>query len=131
MNHEGSKRFYPSGSHIYTTSQRVSHLQASHSRSTPLLIKFFSIPSRSYSCTYTSRIEHASIVEKGRDSDREKGEGQGQPKVRASPEKVEKEAKKAKGTSHLEKFEARALDGHHKDYILLLFVGLARKRTLC
>ena len=42
------------------------------------------------------------MVEKGRDSDRERD--QGQP-------------------------EARALDGHHKDYILLLFIGLARKST--
>ena len=29
-----------------------------------------------------------------------------------------------------EKFEARALDGHHRDYILSLFVGLDRKSTL-
>ena len=38
--------------------------------------------------------------------------------------------KKTKGTSHPEKFEARAPDGHHRDYIFLLFVGLARKSTL-
>ena len=61
------------------------------------------------------------MVEKGRDSDRERD--QGQPKVRASPEKVYKEMKKTRITSHLEKFEARALDGHTRDYILLLFVG--------
>ena len=39
--------------------------------------------------------------------------------------KVEKEVKKTRGTSYSEKFEARAPDGHHKDCILLLFVGLA------
>ena len=32
MNHEGIKRFFPSGSHIYTTPQGVSHLQASCKR---------------------------------------------------------------------------------------------------
>ena len=68
------------------------------------------------------------MVGKGRDSDRERD--QGQPEVRASLEKVEKEVKKTRGISHPEKFEARALDGHHRDYILLLFVGLARKSTL-
>ena len=68
------------------------------------------------------------MVEKGRDKDRERD--QGQPKARASLEKVEKEVKKTRGVSHLEKFEARAPDGHHKDYIILLFVGLARKSTL-
>ena len=66
------------------------------------------------------------MVEKGRDSDRERD--QGQPKARASVEKVEKEVKET--TSHLEKFEARALDVHHMDYILFLFVGLACKSTL-
>ena len=35
-----------------------------------------------------------------------------------------------RGRSHLEKFEARSLDKHHRDYILLLFVGLAHKSTL-
>ena len=69
------------------------------------------------------------MVEKGRDSDRERD--QGQPEARASPEKVEKEVKKTRGTSHSEKFEAIAPNRHHKDYILLLFVGLARKSTLC
>ena len=53
------------------------------------------------------------MVEKDRDSDREIG--QGQPEVR--------------GTSHLEKFQARAPDGHHRDYILLLCDGLARNST--
>ena len=81
-----------------------------------------------YSCTYPLGIEHAGMVEKGRDKDRERD--QGQLEARASPEKIEKEAKKAKGTSHLEKFDAKALNGHHKDNILLLFVGLARKSTL-
>ena len=69
-------------------------------------------------CTYPSGIEHAGTVEKGRDSDRERG--QGQPGARASPEKVEKEVKKTRGTSHPEKFEARALDGHYKVYILFV-----------
>ena len=50
--------------------------------------------------------------------------------ARALLEKVEKEVKKTRGISHSEKFEVRALDGHHRDYILLLFVGLARKSTL-
>ena len=68
------------------------------------------------------------MVEKHRDSDRERD--QGQPEARASPEKVEKEVKKTRGTSRQEKFKARATDGHHKDYILLLFVGLAYKSTL-
>ena len=54
------------------------------------------------------------MVGKGRDSDRERD--QGQPKARASPEKVEKEVKET--TSHPKKFEARALDVHHMDYIL-------------
>ena len=68
------------------------------------------------------------MVGKGRDSDRERD--QGQPEARASPEKVEKKVKKVRGTSRPKKFEARALDGHHRDYILLLFVGLAHKSTL-
>ena len=82
-----------------------------------------------YSCTYPLGIEHASTVEKGRDGDRERG--QGQPKARALLGKVEKEVKKTKGTSHSKKFEAKAPNGHHRDYILLLFVGLARKSTFC
>ena len=94
-----------------------------------LLSEFFTIPNGSYSCTYPSGIEHVGTVEKGRDSDRERG--QGQPKARALPNKVEKKVKKTRGTSHMEKFEAKALDGHHRDYILLLFVGLAHKSTLC
>ena len=68
------------------------------------------------------------MVEKGKDSDRERG--QGQAKARALLKKVEKEAKKAKGASHLEKFETRVPDGHHRDRSLLLFVGLAHKSTL-
>ena len=68
------------------------------------------------------------MVEKGRDSDRERD--QGQPETRASPEKVTEEVKKTRGTSHLKKFEAKALDRYHRDYILLLFVGLACKSTL-
>ena len=81
-----------------------------------------------YSCTYPPGIEHASMTEKCRDSDRERD--QGQPKAKASFEKVEKEVRKTRGTSHPEKFDARALDGHYKDYILLLFVRLACKSTL-
>ena len=73
-------------------------------------------------------MEHADTVENGRKSDRERE--QGQPEVIASPKKVEKEAKKTRGTSYPKKFEARAPDGHHRDYILLFFVGLARKSTL-
>ena len=68
------------------------------------------------------------MIQNGRNNDRERD--QGQLEVGASPEKIEKEAKKAKGTSHPKKFKAKAPDGHHKDYILLLFVGLARKSTL-
>ena len=68
------------------------------------------------------------MAKKGRDSDREKG--QGQLEARASLKKVEKEVKKIRGTSYPEKFKAKAPDGHNKGYILLLFVGLARKSTL-
>ena len=92
----------------------------------------FTIPSGSknqdYSCTYPLGVEHANTIENGRDSDRERD--QGQPEARASPEKVEKEVKKTRWISHPEKFEARAPDGHHIDYIRLLFVGLARKSNL-
>ena len=45
-------------------------------------------------------------------------------------QKVDKEVKKKRGTSLLEKFKVRAPVGHHRDYILLLFVELARKSTL-
>ena len=97
------------------------------------LLSFSTIPSgfnnQIYSCTYPPRIEQAGMVEKGRDSDRERD--QGQPEARASPEKVEKEVKKARGKSHPKKFEAIAPNRHHRDYILLLFVRLARKSTLC
>ena len=120
---------------IPTTPRRVSHLQASFKRQKippyahPPPSEFSIILSGSYSCTYPLRIEHACAVEKGRDSDRERG--QGQPEARASPEKVEKEVKKTRGTSHPERFEARAPNGHHIYYILLLFVRLACKSTLC
>ena len=43
---------------------------------------------------------------------------------------VEKEVKKTRGTTHPENFEARAPDGYHRDYILLLCDGLARKSSL-
>ena len=102
------------------------------SPSIPIPQRVFTITSRSncqdYSCTYPCRIEHAGTVEKCRDKDSERD--QGQPEAIASPEKVEREVKKTRGTSHLEKFEARALDGHHRDYILFLFTGLAHKCTL-
>ena len=78
-------------------------------------------------CTYPLGIEHAGTIEKGRDNDKERG--QGQHEVRASPEKVKKEVKKTRGISHSKKFEAKASDGHHKDYILLLCDGLAHKST--
>ena len=67
------------------------------------------------------------MVEKDRDNDRKRD--QGQPEERASPKKVMKEVKKIRGISCLEKFEVRAPDRHHRDYILLLFVGLAHKST--
>ena len=79
---------------IHITPQRVSHPQVSHERQKfpphahPLLNEFFTIPSRSYSYTYPPGIEQADTVEKGRDSDRERG--QGQTEEMASPEKVEK-----------------------------------------
>ena len=96
------------------------------------LLSFSTIPSgfnnQIYSCTYPPRIEQAGMVEKGRDSDRERD--QGQPEARASPENVDKEVKETRGTSHPKKFEARALDGHNRDCILLLFIGLAHKSTL-
>ena len=63
-------------------------------------------------------------VEKGRERDK------GQPEAIASPEKVEKEMKKTREASHPEKFKARALDGHHRNCILLLFVGLAQRAPL-
>ena len=72
-------------------------------------------------CTYPPIIEHVGMVEKGRHSDRQRG--QGQLEARAFLEKIEKEVKKTRGTSHPDKFETRASDGHHRDYILLLFVG--------
>ena len=91
-NHEGSRRFFPSGSHIYTTSQQVSHPRASSERQkiyTYSLVSFSTIPCESnnqdYSCTYPLEIEHVGTVEKGRDSERERD--QGQPEARASPEK--------------------------------------------
>ena len=68
------------------------------------------------------------MVERGRDRDRERD--QGQLETKASLEKVEKEVKKTRRASHLEKFEVRALDGHHRDCILLFFVGLARRTPL-
>jgi len=43
---------------------------------------------------YPSRIEHVGTVEKGRDGDRERD--QGKLEARASPKKVEKEAKKTR-----------------------------------
>ena len=70
----------------------------------------FTTPSGSnnqdYSCTYPLGVEHAGMVEKGRDRDRERD--QSQLEARASLEKVEKEVKKTRGMSHPEKFEARA-----------------------
>ena len=63
-------------------------------------------------------------------TERDRERNQGQLEARASPEKVKKEAKKAREASHLEKFEAKALDGHHKDSILLLFVGFIQKGPL-
>ena len=96
------------------------------------LQRVFTTPSGSnnqdYLCTYPPGVEHLGMIKNGRNNDKERD--QGQLKVGASPEKIEKEAKKATGTSHPEKFKAKAPDGHHKDYILLLFVGLARKSTL-
>ena len=79
-------------------------------------------------CTYPLGIKHAGTVEKGRDRNKERD--QAQPKARALPEKVEKEVKMTRGTSHLEKFKARAPDGHNRGYILLLFVGLVRRAPL-
>ena len=53
------------------------------------LVSFSTIPCESnnqdYSCTYPLGIEHVGTVEKGRDSERERD--QGQPEARASPEK--------------------------------------------
>ena len=78
--------------------------------------------------TYPPEIEHAGTIEKCIDNDRERD--QGQSKAKASPEKVEKEAKKERGVSHQKKFRAKATNGHHRDYILLLFVGLAQRAPL-
>ena len=53
------------------------HLQTSRERQKIpphlLLSEYFTIPSGSYSYTYPPGIEHAGMVEKGRDSDRERG----------------------------------------------------------
>ena len=123
---------------IPTTPQWVSHPQVSHVRGRRFLpmhtyssVSFHHpqwIQHQDYSCIYPLGIEHASTVEKGRDRDRERV--QGQPKARASPKKVKKEMKKTRGMSHLKKLEAGGSDGHHRDCILLLFVGLAHKSTL-
>ena len=71
------------------------------------------------SCTYPLRIEHAGKVEKCRDRDGERD--QGQLEVRASPEKVEKEVKKTRRASHQKKFKVRAPNGHHRDCTLVCF----------
>ena len=65
-----------------------------------------------YLCAYPPGIEHARTIEKTRDRDRDREKDQGQPKARALLEKVEKEVKKTRRTSHPEKFEARALNKH-------------------
>ena len=70
------------------------------------------------------------MVEKGRDRDRERERDQGQPEAITSPKKVEKEVKKTREANHPEKFKVRALDGHHKEYIFLLFIGLALRSPL-
>ena len=56
-----------------------------------------------YLCTYPTRIEHAGIIEKGRDRDRERERerDQGQPKARVSSKKVEKEVKNTRGTGQV------------------------------
>ena len=67
--------------------KEFSHLQTSHERQKipphthPLLSEFFTILSGSYSYTYPLQIEHVGTVEKGRDSDRERGLSQ--PEARA------------------------------------------------
>ena len=144
--HEGSRRFFPNGSYIYkvtlllsesisTTPQWISCPQISGRRFLPIHTYFsmsfhhpWWVQQSRLLCTYPLGIEHTGTIEKGRDRDKERD--QGQPEVRASPKKVEKEVKKTKGVSHLEKFKARNLGGHHRDNILLLFVELACKRTL-
>ena len=84
-NHKGSRRFFPNGSHIYTTPQQVHPYYSSLSfsslsnscetedtspcTSTPQRV--FTISSgpnnQDYSCTYPLGIEHAGMVEKGRE----------------------------------------------------------------
>ena len=71
-------------------------------------------------CTYTLGIEHAGTVKRGKDRDKETN--QGQPETRALLEKVEKEMKKTRGTSHLEKFEARAQSPRRTQQRLYSFV---------
>ena len=123
-NHEGSKRFFPSGSHIYNTLQWVHSYYSLVSFSSPIKSWevedsspytstpqwVFTIPSGSnnqdYSYKYPLGVEHAGTVEKSRDRDRERDHGQ--LEARASLEKVEKEVKKTIGTGCLEKFDARA-----------------------
>ena len=52
---------------------------------------------------------------------------QGQPEARVSLKKVEKQVKKRRGISHVEKFDVGSPDGHHRDNIILFCDGLARK----
>ena len=61
------------------------------------------------------------MVEKGRDSDRERD--QGQLEGRASPEKVEKEVKKTREASHLKKFKARARMDNRETLSFCCFLG--------
>ena len=79
-----------------------------------------------FNLTYPTGVEHAGMIKKGRDRDRR---DQGQPELRASPEKVKNEVMKIKGASHPEKFEARAPDRHYRNCILFLFIRLAHKST--
>ena len=131
-NHEGSRRFFPSGSHIYTTSQQVSHPRASSERQKIpphahlLLSEFFHhslwiqqsrllmhISSRNWTCRH-GRQKLEIVKEK-------------ETKVNL---RQEPHSKKTRGTSYSKKFKAKVQDGHLRDYILLLFVGLVHKSTL-
>ena len=97
--------------------QRSPKLQACH---TPQWVPFI-IPSGSFTKTplwvKIDKFVHISWgnwisrhSRKGRDKDRD----QGHLRARASLEQVEIEMKKTRGASHLEKFMARALDGHDR-----------------
>ena len=82
MDHTSTKATLLLNDSISTTPQRVSHPQVSHESGRRFLpIHTYSLASfhhrsgsnnQDYSCTYPLGIEHAGMVEEGRDKDRER-----------------------------------------------------------